>query len=258
MSAESEKYNTAESVKELVGGVKHQRFNNLKAYLNTLKSYKTKLIQRPDESDVQFEIRQARTKQEYPEIHRALMRATKEPQVIDLILKLEKHPTVGDLPHDVDFRLMASKQKEIGNRLIGVSSTGTRNNQNQYIPKFKQEDVPSILELLNLQKSPQTTETATAQAPETAIQQQANSAIGADPNTIIDAPPRRGRPKKLLGKDKDDLIILGLKNKLHKLEKIKPEDMTKEDIDDMNELDAALSYRMYKKTENINPEKGEE
>ena len=30
MSAESEKYNTEESVKQLVGGVKHQRFNNLK------------------------------------------------------------------------------------------------------------------------------------------------------------------------------------------------------------------------------------
>jgi len=263
MSAESEKYNTEESVKQLVGGVKHQRFNNLKAYLNTLKSYKTKLIQRPDESDVQFEIRQARTKQEYPEIHRALMRATKEPQVIDLILKLEKHPTVGDLPHDVDFRLMASKQKEIGNRLIGVSSTGTRNNQNQYIPKFKQEDVPSILELLNLQKSPQTTETATAQAPETLIQKQAQSAVGADPNTIVDAPPRRGRPLKNVSKKrakdiKDEFIILGLKKRLQELEKIKPEDLTKEDIDDITELEAALSYRMYKKTEEINPEKGEE
>jgi hypothetical protein len=263
MSAESEKYNTAESVKQLVGGVKHQTFNNLKAYLNTLKSYKTKLIQRPDESDVQFEIRQARTKQEYPQIHRALMRATKEPQVIDLILQLEKHPTVGDLPHDVDFRLMASKQKEIGNRLIGVSSTGTRNNQNQYIPKLKQEDVPSILALLNLQKSPQTTETATAQAPETLIQKQAQSAVGADPNTIVDAPPRRGRPLKNVSKKrakdiKDEFIILGLKKRLQELEKIKPEDLTKEDIDDITELEAALSYRMYKKTEEINPEKGEE
>ena len=264
MSAGSEKYNTEESVKELVGGVKHQRFNNLKAYLNTLKSYKTKLIQRPDESDLQFEIRQARTKQEYPEIHRALMRATKEPQVIDLILKLEKHPTVGDLPHDVDFRLMASKQKEIGNRLIGVSSTGTRNNQNQYIPKLKQEDVPSILALLNLQKSPQTTETATAPAPETEIQQQANSAVGADPNTIIDVPPRRGRPPKKLSKTQvkdveDNLIILGYKNRLHDLEKIEPEKVTEKDLEDMKQLEIILSYRMYKKTVDVkNPLKGEE
>jgi hypothetical protein len=252
MSAGSEKYNTAESVREMVGGVKHQRFNNLKAYLGALRSYKTKLIQRPDESDVQYETRQARTKQEFPQLHKALEKNLKEQQIIDLILQVERHAQVGDFPEDVDFRLMASKQKEIGDRLLGLSQKGKRNNPKQYIPKIKEEDVSSVLELLNLQKSRQMTETATKQAPETAIEQQAQSAVGADPNTIIDKPASREYtiPKKQA--ISDPIVIKGFAQKLRKLEKLKTkgESVVKEELQMMREYKESLASKVLKNPKN--------
>ena len=250
MSAGSEKYNTAESVRELVGGVKHQRFNNLKAYLGTLKRYKTKLIQRPDESDVQYETRQARTKQEFPELHKALQKNLKEQQIIDLILQVERHATVGDFPHDVDFRLMASKQKEIGNRLLGVSpGGGKRNNPKQFIPKMKEEDVSSVLGLLNLQKSPQAGST---QAPETAIEQQAQSAVGADPNTIIDKPVSREYTITKKQAISDPIVIKGFAQKLRKLEKLKTkgESVVKEELQMMREYKESLASKVLKNPKN--------
>jgi hypothetical protein len=252
MSAGSEKYNTAESVKELVGGVKHQRFNNLKAYLGALRSYKTKLIQRPDESDVQYETRQARTKQEFPQLHKALEKNLKEQQIIDLILQVERHATVGDFPHDVDFRLMASKQKEIGDRLLGLSQKGKRNNPKQYIPKIKEEDVSSVLELLNLQKSRQMTETATKQAPETAIEQQAQSAVGADPNTIIDKPASRAYTITKKQAISDPIVIKGFAQKLRKLEKLKTkgESVVKEELQMMKEYKESLASKVMKNPKN--------
>lgn len=248
MSAGSEKYNTAESVKEMVGGVKHQRFNNLKAYLNTLRSYKTKLIQRPDESDVQFETRQARTKQEFPQLHKALEKNLKEPQIIDLILQVERHATVGDFPHEVDFRLMASKQKEIGNRLLGVSPAGgKRNNPKQFKPKVKQEDVSSVLEMLNLQKAQ-----AQAQAPETSIEQQAQSSVGADPNTIIDKPPLREYTITKQQAIHDPIIVKGFAQKLRKLEKLKAkgESVVREEVQMMKEYKESLASKVMKNPKN--------
>jgi len=246
MSAGSEKYNTAESVREMVGGVKHQRFDNLKAYLGTLKRYKTKLIQRPDESDVQYETRQAKTKQEFPQLHTALEKNLKEQQIIDLILQVEKHAQVGDFPQDVDFRLMASKQKEIGNRLLGVSpGGGKRNNPKQFIPKIKEEDVSSVLELLNLQKSPQAGST---QAPETAIEQQAQSAVGADPNTIIDKPASREYTITKKQAISDPIVIKGFAQKLRKLEKLKTkgESVVKEELQMMREYKESLASKVLK------------
>jgi hypothetical protein len=253
MSAGSEKYNTAESVKELVGGVKHQRFNNLKAYLRTLRTYKTKLIQQPDESDVQFETRQTRTKQEFPELHKGLQKNLKEQQIIDLILQVERQAQVGDFPQDVDFKLMASKQKEIGNRLLSVSpGAGKRNNPKQFIPKMKEEDVSSVLELLNLQKSRQATETATAQSPETLIQQQAQSAVGADPNTIIDKPASRQYTITKKQAISDPIVIKGFAQKLRKLEKLKTkgESVVKEELQMMREYKESLASKVLKNPKN--------
>jgi hypothetical protein len=243
MSAGSEKYNTAESVKELVGGIKHQRFNNLKAYLRTLRTYKTKLIQQPDESDVQFETRQTRTKQEFPELHKGLQKNLKEQQIIDLILQVERQAQVGDFPQDVDFKLMASKQKEIGNRLLSVSQQGKRNNPKQFISKIKEEDVSSVLGLLNLQKSPQA---------ETAIEQQAQSVVGADPNTIIDKPASQ---KYTISKKQaitDPIVIKGFAQKLRKLEKLKTkgESVVKEELQMMREYKESLASKVMKNPKN--------
>jgi hypothetical protein len=238
-SVENQKYNTEESVKELVGGLPKQRFNNLKAYLNTVRAYKTKLIQRPDETDLEYEIRKKKTKEEFPELHLALEKNLKEPQIIDLILKLEKQAIVGDFPDDVDYRLMASKQKEIGNFLLGVSSVGVRNNPKQHTPKIEKENVFKIFEMLNLQqkepvmKQPQTqTQTQTQTETQT---------IGADPNTIVD------KPKQMT----DPVIVNILSKKVRELEKLKKSGKSiSEEIKMMTEYQESLKSKLMTSPKN--------
>ena len=240
----------------------------LLSYLGTLMNYKTKIFMKVGEKPGDFKIRRDEFEASNAEYLKNLptkLNSLSKEQRIQAILDLERKEGIGELPRNPNYKNLLETEKEVGNILVGVNADGKRKALN-FVENTSEDrkDYINFLVGAQAQTTATATETATettqTPAPETAIQQQAQSAVGADPNTIIDKPPRRGRPpKNILGKDiKDNLIILGLKDKLSKLEKIKPEDMTAGDLEDMNELQAALSYRMYKKTENVNPEKGEE
>ena len=233
-SLENQKYNTEETVKNLIGGTEKQRFNNLKAYLNTVRAYKTKLIQRPNESDIEYSVRQKRLKGEFPQLFLALEKNLKESQIIGLILELEKQAVVGDFPDDVDYRLMISKQKEIGDLLLGVSpGKGKRNNPKQHKPKILNEDVSKVFELLNLQekepvmKEPLQTQTQTE-----------TQTVGADPNTIVDVDV----PVKLT----DPVIVNILSKKVRELEKIKAsgKNINNEEMKIIKEYQESLKYKL--------------
>jgi hypothetical protein len=245
-------YNTKEELLE-------QSTQDLGSYLSTLYVYKTKIFMKPGEKKTQFKKRKDALSAEKPKLFEKLDigSMTKE-EKIGAILELERLENVGELPSNVNYKVLLQNEKEIGKIIIG-EKVGDRKkalNNIENTPETKKGDV---LVLLGFPKE-QTTETA--QAPETLIQQQAQSAVGADPNTIIDK-PQRGRPKKLsktqVKEVADDLIILGYKNRLHELEKLKPEEVSEKDLEDMRQLEIILSYRMYKKTVDVkNPLKGEE
>jgi hypothetical protein len=245
-------YNTKEELLE-------QSTQDLGSYLSTLYVYKTKIFMKPNEKTTDFKKRKDALKASKPKLFEKLDvgSMTKE-EKISAILELERHENVGELPSDVNYKVLLQNEKEIGKIIIGTKVGDKKKalNNIENTPETKKGDV---LVLLGFPKE-QTTETT--QAPETAIQQQAQSSVGADPTTIIDK-PQRGRPKKLsktqIKEVADDLIILGYKNRLHELEKIEPEKVTEKDLEDMRQLEIILSYRMYKKTVDVkNPLKGEE
>jgi len=246
-------YNTKEELLE-------QSTQDLGSYLSTLYVYKTKIFMKPNEKTTDFKKRKDALSASKPKLFEKLDigSMTKE-EKISAILELERLENVGELPSDVNYKVLLQNEKEIGKIIIGTKVGDKKKalNNIENTPETKKGDV---LVLLGFPKE-QTTETT--QAPETAIQQQAQSSVGADPNTIIDK-PLRGRPPKKLSKTQvkdvaDDLIILGYKNRLHELEKIEPEKVTEKDLEDMRQLEIILSYRMYKNTVKVkNPLAGEE
>jgi hypothetical protein len=250
-------YNTKEELLEL-------STQKLLSYLGTLIAYKTKIFMKPGEKPGEFKIRKDAHKESNAEYFKNLptkLNELKKEERINTILELEKMDTIGELPKDINYKNLLETEKEVGNILVGIKADGKRKALDA-VENTPDERKEYIHTLIGHRPSAQATATSQTPAPETAIQKQAQSAVGADPNTIIDK-PQRGRPKKLsktqVKEVADDLIILGYKNRLHELEKLKPEDVSEKDLEDMRQLEIILSYRMYKKTVKVkNPLAGEE
>ena len=244
-------YNTKDELME-------QSTQELGIYLSTLYVYKTKIFMKSGEKTAQFKKRKDALSAEKPKLFAKLdVNSMSKEEKISAILELERLENVGELPSNVNYKVLLQNEKEIGKIIIGekVGDKKKALNNIENTPETKKGDV---LVLLGFPKE-QTTETT--QAPETEIQQ-ANSSVGADPNTIIDK-PQRGRPRKNISKTQskqiiDRMINKGLYEKLEEFEKIKPEELTVEQLSDLEKLQSSIAANMYRKTSKEKFEKGED
>lgn len=253
-------YNTKEELLELPT-------QKLLSYLGTLIAYKTKIFMKPGEKPGEFKIRKDAHKESNAEYFKNLptkLNELKKEERINTILELEKMDTIGELPKDINYKNLLETEKEVGNILVGIKADGKRKALDavENTPDDRKEFIHTLIgHKPPAQTTATATETAKSPSQETAIQQQAQSSVGADPTTIIDK-PQRGRPKKLSKTQSkqiiDRMINKGLYEKLEEFEKIKPEELTVEQLSDLEKLQSSIAANMYRKTSKEKFEKGED
>ena len=123
-------YNTKEELLE-------QSTQDLGSYLSTLYVYKTKIFMKPDEKVTQFKKRKDALSAEKPKLFAKLDvgSMTKE-EKISAILELERLENVGELPSDVNYKVLLQNEKEIGKIIIGTKVGDRKKALNPGVPVY--------------------------------------------------------------------------------------------------------------------------